>query len=241
MTRARPDDQPAVLAAALARARAGAPRGVVVFDLDSTLLDNRPRQARIVQDYGRAAALPELLDARPEHWEGWSLEAALRNVGLSPAQLERHLDPARAFWREWFFTSAYCRLDVPVPGAPDFVCAVAHAGAQVAYVSGRPRPMEDGTREAFRLHGFPLPDGERVHLLLKPAHELHDDAWKAQAVERVARLGPVVAAFDNERTHANAYAAAWPEALVIRLDRDDSGRPVELAPGILSVVDFTRG
>jgi predicted secreted acid phosphatase len=239
VTRARKEDQPAVLTAALARARAAAPTGVVVFDLDSTLLDNRPRQARIVQDYGRAAGLPELLGARPEHWQGWSLELALRNAGLSPAQLEVHLAPARAFWREWFFTSAYCRLDVPVPGAPAFVGAVVGAGAQVAYVSGRPRPMEDGTREAFRLHGFPRPDGERVHLFLKPARELHDDAWKAQAVAMIDRLGPVVAAFDNERTHANAYAAAWPAALVVRLDRDDSARPVELAAGIPSVVDFT--
>jgi hypothetical protein len=241
VTRARPEEQPAILTAALDRARAGAPGGVAVFDLDSTLLDNRPRQARIVQDYGRAAGLPELLDARPEHWQGWSLEVALRNAGLSPSQLERHLAPARAFWREWFFTSAYCRLDVPVPGAPAFVRAVALAGAQVAYVSGRPRQMEDGTREALRRHGFPLPDGVRVHLLLKPAPDLHDDLWKAQAQAQIARLGPVVAAFDNERTHINGYASAWPEALAVHLDRDDSGRPVELAARIPSVLDFTLG
>ncbi len=218
MTRARPEEQESILATALERARAGAPRGVALFDLDSTLLDNRPRQARIVQDFGRAAALPELLDARPEHWQGWSLEVALRNAGLSPAQLAQHLAPARAFWREWFFTSAYCRLDVPVPGAPAFVQEVLRAGAQVAYVTGRPRQMEDGTREAFRLHGFPLPDGARVHLLMKPARDLHDDLWKAQAQAQVARLGPVVAAFDNERTHINGYAAAWPEALAVHLD-----------------------
>jgi len=240
VTRARPEEQPDILAAALARARA-APGGVAVFDLDSTLLDNRPRQARIVQDYGRSAGLPELLGARPEHWQGWSLELALRNAGLSAAQLERHLAPARAFWREWFFTSAYCRLDVPVPGAPEFVCAVLRAGAQVAYVTGRPRAMEDGTREALRRHGFPLPDGARVHLFMKPARDLHDDAWKAQAQALVARLGPVVAAFDNERTHVNGYAAAWPGALAVHLDRDDSGRPVELAAGIRSVLDFTLG
>ncbi len=241
MTRARPEEQDAILAEALGLARAGAPRGVVLFDLDSTLLDNRPRQARIVQDYGRSAGVPELLGARPEHWQGWSLEAALRNAGLSPAQLEVHLAPARAFWREWFFTSAYCRLDVPVPGAPSFVQDALRAGAQVAYVSGRPRAMEDGTRETFRLHGFPQPDGERVHLHLKPARDLHDDAWKAQAVALVERLGPVAAAFDNEKTHANAYAAAWPDAQVVLLDRDDSGRPVELLERIRAIRDFTRG
>jgi hypothetical protein len=100
--------------------------------------------------------------------------------------------------------------------------------------------MEDGTRETFRLHGFPPPDGARIHLHLKPARDLHDDLWKAQAVALVDRLGPVVAAFDNERTHANGYAAAWPEALVVHLDRDDSGRPVELLARIPSVRDFTQ-
>jgi beta-phosphoglucomutase-like phosphatase (HAD superfamily) len=234
-------EQEAVLAAALARARAAAPRGVVVFDLDSTLLDNRPRLARILQDYGRSAGVPDLLGARPEHWQGWSLEGALRRAGLSPAEVEAHAVPARAFWRAWFFTSAYCRLDVPVPGAVEYVAAVLGAGAQVAYVSGRPAAMEDGTREAFRLHGFPLPDGARVHLHLKPRRDLHDDAWKLLAIPQVARHGPVVAAFDNEPAHVNGYAEAWPEALAVHLDRDHSDRPIELRPGIPKVGDFRRG
>ena len=227
-----------MLGAALSRARAAAPRGVAVFDLDSTLVDNRPRQARVLQDYGRTAGVPELLAARPEHWRSWSLAEALANLGLSPAFIEQHLGPARAFWREWFFTSAYCRLDVPVPGAPAFVAGVLRAGAQVAYVSGRPRAMEDGTRATFRLHGFPLPDGDRVNLFLKPSRELHDDAWKLEAIALVDRLGPVALAFDNEPTHVNAYAAAWPDALVVHLDRDHSERPVEVREGIPGVVDF---
>ncbi len=116
--RARPEQQEAILAAALDRARREAPGGVVVCDLDSTLLDNRPRLARILQDYGRSGGIPELIDARPEHWQGWSLERALANAGLRPAEVEAHAGPARRFFAQWFFTSAYCRLDVPVPGAP---------------------------------------------------------------------------------------------------------------------------
>lgn len=239
--RARPAQQAHVLSAALDRARRAAPRGVAVFDLDSTLLDNRPRQARILQDYGRAAGVPELLDARPEHWKGWSLVDALQALELSPAQIEQHAGPARAFWREWFFTSAYCRLDVPIPGAPEFVHEVLRAGAAVAYVSGRYRGMQDGTCATFRQHGFPLPDGARVHLHLKPRPDLHDDAWKLEAIAHVNRLGPVVLAFDNEPTHVNGYAEAWPEAMVVHLDRDHSDRPVEVRAGIAKVVDFVTG
>lgn len=151
-----------------------------------------------------------------------------------------HAAPARRFWLDWFFTSAYCRLDVPLPGAAAFVRQVAAAGAQVAYVSGRPAGMADGTCQAFRAHGFPLPDGRRVHLQLKPRRELSDDGWKAEAPGRLDRLGQVVAAFDNEPAHVNGYARAWPAALAVHLDTDHSDRPVEVLPGVPSILDFRR-
>jgi beta-phosphoglucomutase-like phosphatase (HAD superfamily) len=236
--RARAGEQGRILAVALARAGAAGPEGVAVFDLDSTVLDNRPRQARIVQDFGRAAGLPALLGARPEHWRGWDLEAALLAAGLRSRELRRHYPAFRRFWAERFFTSAYCALDVPLPGAPDFVRAVAAAGARIAYVTGRPVWMEDGTRDVLRRFGFPMPDGARAHLLMKPGDGLSDDAWKGLAREAVDDLGRVVIAFDNEPTHVNAYARAWPSALAIHLDTDHSPRPVEVLPSIPSISDF---
>ena len=107
-------EQDRILAEALARARAAAPYGLAVFDLDSTLLDNRPRQARIVQDYGRAHGLPLLLGARPEHWRGWDLRSGLLAAGLPAREVRRHHARFRRFWAERFFTSAFCRFDVPV-------------------------------------------------------------------------------------------------------------------------------
>jgi hypothetical protein len=238
--RASAAEQGGVLAEALARARAAAPRGVAVFDLDSTLLDNRPRQARILREYGARAGLPALLGARPEHWTSWDLADALRNAGLAPAEVVRHLLPARRFWGARFFTSAYCREDRPVAGAPEFVRDLYAAGAQVAYVTGRPRRMEAGTLDVFRRAGFPLPGGGRVALLMKPDAPLGDDEWKARAAVEVARLGPVVAAFDNEPAHVNGYALAWPEALCVHLDTDHSARPIEVLAHIPSITDFRR-
>ncbi len=238
MRRARPGDQGRILAAALERAWSAHPDGIAVFDLDSTILDNRPRQARIVQDYGRAADVPALLRARPEHWRGWDLEAALVAAGLGRGEARRHLAAFRRFWAERFFTSAYCRLDVPLPGAPEFVRAVAAAGARLAYVTGRPAWMEEGTLDVFRRFGFPLPDDARAHLLMKPGDALSDDAWKALAREAVERLGRVVLAFDNEPAHVNAYARTWPTALAVHLDTDHSPRPEEVLPRIPSIADF---
>lgn len=239
--RARRGRQTEILDAVLSRAAARAPEGTCVFDLDSTLLDNRPRQARILADYGRSAGEPLLCDARPEHFQGWDLAAALASAGLAPDALPAHLGPFRRFWQEWFFTSAYCRLDAPIPGAPAFVRAVAAAGARVAYVTARPRTMRDGTLAAFRRAELPLPDDTRVVLLMKDASELLDDAWKRRACDAIARLGPVVAVFDNEPAHVNAYAERWPEALAVHLDTDHSGRPVEVLGRIPSIADFVRG
>ncbi|ABS27765.1 hypothetical protein [Anaeromyxobacter sp. Fw109-5] len=234
----RRDAQEAILSAALRRAAAAAPAGVVVLDLDSTLLDNRPRQARILQDYGRVAGVPALLDARPEHWEGWDLRVALRNAGLSPSEVAAHAGPARRFWADWFFTNAYCRLDAAIAGAGDFVRALARSGAVIAYVTGRPSSMREGTLHVFRREGFPAPDGAGAHLVMKDDLSLGDDAWKELAATRVERLGPVVAAFDNEPAHVNLYARRWPRALVVHLATDHSGRPIAPLPGIPAIADF---
>lgn len=238
--RARPAEQASILLAALARARAAAPRGVAVFDLDSTLLDNRPRQARILREYGAHAGLPALAGASPGHWRSWDLADAMRAAGLTPLEVARHLLPARRFWGDRFFTSEYCLEDVPLPGAPAFVREVAAAGAQVAYVTGRPVRMEAGTLAVLRRAAFPPPDGARVLLLMKPDAPLGDDEWKALAAARVAARGPVVAAFDNEPAHVNGYALAWPDALCVHLDTDHSPRPIPVRPEVPSIADFTR-
>jgi hypothetical protein len=236
--RARRADQPAILTAALERARAAAPHGVAVFDLDSTLLDNRPRQARIFQEYGRAAGLDALCAAAPWHFVGWDLEAALRAAGLPDGLVRAHAGRVHAFWEERFYTTDFCRHDLPIPGACDFVCAVRAAGARIAYVTGRPASMEEGTIEVLGRFGFPLPDGETVFLFMKPGEALHDDVWKTIARDAVDALGAVVLAFDNEPAHVNAYARAWRGALAIHVDTDDSGRPVAVDPGIPSIADL---
>lgn len=232
------DQQRRILEAALEEAAAAGRGGVVVFDLDSTLLDNRTRQARILREFGAARGLPALQAARPEHFTSWNLGDAMRAAGLDPAEVERHLREGREFWRARFFTSEYCEGDRPVGGAVGFVRAVVERGAQVAYVTGRHTAMEAGTVACFAREGFPLPDGAGVHLLHKPEDELGDDEWKLQALGRLDRLGQVVAAFDNEPAHINGYAARYPGALCVRLATDDSGRAIPLAPGIARIASF---
>ncbi len=229
--------QPDVLERVVERARAEGARGVVVFDLDSTLLDNRPRQARILREFGAQNGIAALANARPEHWDSWDIRRAMRNAGLEAVEIDRWSDAAKIFWRERFFTSEYCADDEAIRGAVRFVGEIAGAGAMVAYCTGRHEAMREGTVACFSRLGLPVPGG-RVHLLMKPTFEITDDDWKNSAYDQLRKLGRVIAVFDNEPTHVNGYRAAFPEAFCVHLATDDSGRDVTLSSGIVSVSHF---
>ncbi|MGA9525374.1 MAG: hypothetical protein WBV82_28200 [Myxococcaceae bacterium] len=234
-----PADWPRHLEAILARARSLGATSVLAFDLDSTLFDNRPRQARIVREFGEAHGIPALTACRGEHFDaGWDMKAAFRNCGLSAHDVERIYETARAFWYERFFTSAYCLDDVAIHGAAQFAARVFDCGARIAYVTGRHEAMREGSIGAMRQHGFPLPDDERVLLIMKPSADVHDDDFKREAHAKLGTLGTVVAAFDNEPTHVNDYRRRFPEATVVHIATDHSGRPVELLEGIISIPHF---
>jgi hypothetical protein len=236
--RATLHDQSEILRGALEAVRA-APLAVAAFDLDSTLLSNKPRQARIVRELGQLKGEPRLASCPPEAIVSWDLRDSMRLCGLSADESAALYDEAKEFWRQRFFTSAYCRDDVPIPGAPAFVRAVLERGGRVLYLTGRHTEMGPGTVESFARGGFPMPDGERVELWLKPRFEDQDDAFKELSHARLRGAGGIAAAFDNEPTHVNAYKRAFPEAFVVHLDTDHSGRPVDVLDSIPSVLDFT--
>lgn len=230
------------LTAILDRARAMEGGGVVAFDLDSTLFDNRARQALIVREFGQANQVPELCGCQDRHWDsGWDMRAAMRNCGLSPARVEQLYASAKAFWQERFFTSRYCVEDTEIPGAGRFIDACLKATANVVYVTGRHEGMRDGTVSCLRRWGIAVPNGRTVHLLMKPTLQEDDDAFKRVAHEQLRAFGTVLAAFDNEPTHANDYRTKFPDAQVIHLATDHSGRKVELLDGIVSVPHFDLG
>src|SRR5690349_9323652 len=57
------EDKNHVLGRVLELARRLAPHALVVFDVDSTLLDNRPRQAQIFREFGELHGVSELSQA----------------------------------------------------------------------------------------------------------------------------------------------------------------------------------
>lgn len=235
------DDWHQTLDRILERAKELGRSGVLAFDLDSTLFDNRPRQARIVREYGEAHGVPQLSACKGEHFDsGWDMRAAFRNCGLSAEEAERIYPEIKKFWLERFFTSPYCLDDEAIDGAAGFLRKVVATGVQLAYVTGRHEEMREGSVGSMKRHGLPTPDeAAGIVLIMKPTLSADDDEFKRVAHARLGTLGTLIAAFDNEPTHANDYRRKFPEAIVIHLATDHSGRPVELLDGVISVPHFS--
>ena len=229
-------DQTNILRAALEAIVPESP--LAVFDLDSTILSNKPRQARIVREFGSARGVAALARCEPRHVVSWDLRDTMRLCGVPDEQARELHAPLREFWLERFFTSEYCREDTAIPGATEYLRRVAARHGRVLYVTGRHAAMADGTLQSFRAAGFPLPDRDRVQLWLKPSFEENDDEWKESCQRRLLDLAGVACAFDNEPTHVNAYKRAFPQAHVVHLDTDHSGRPVEVRSDVPSIADF---
>jgi hypothetical protein len=229
-------DQTKILQAALDALAPKTP--LAVFDLDSTVLSNKPRQARIVREFGNARGIAQLARCDAAHVVSWDLRDTMRLCGLPDEQVHAFHRPLRQFWLHRFFTSEYCKDDVPIAGAPEYLRKVVAREGRVLYVTGRHARMEEGTLASFRAGGFPLPEGDRVQLWLKPQPDDDDDAWKETCQRRLGDLAGVACAFDNEPTHVNAYKRAFPHARVVHLDTDHSGRPVEVRADVPSIADF---
>jgi hypothetical protein len=224
----------------LDRARGAAGGGLLVFDLDSTVFDNRPRQARIVREYGAEHGVSALTRCLPLHFNsGWALKGPALACGLSEGEYEHHARALKRFWGERFFTSAYCQDDIEVVGAPRFLHAAVGTKVQVLYVTGRHEEMRAGTERCLAKCGMPLPaQATGVSLLMKPTLAEDDDAYKRDTHQLLAKRGTLLAAFDNEPTHVNDYAVSFPQAMAVHLATDHSGREVALHPRVVSIPHF---
>lgn len=224
----------------LAVAQKSGPSGLLVFDLDSTVFDNRPRQARIVREFGAAKNLEALTTCQPWHFtSGWDLRGATGSCGLPAHESEAIYPELKAFWQERFFTSEYCEDDIEIVGAPRYLHALDYVKARVIYVTGRHEDMRVGTEACIERCRMPMPSrGGHVQLLMKEKLRDDDDAFKRQTHERLKAMGTVLAAFDNEPMHINDYASKFAEAVPVHLATDHSGREVALDPRCISIPHF---
>lgn len=216
---------------------------LVIFDLDDTLFDTRPRHKRILREFARQQGIVRgypaeatLLRKIRVSQISYHLEETFLNLGITSKEL---LEKAKAFWLERFFTNEYCSKDSPIPGAVAYVKLLSDAGAQIVYLTGRDQPrMEEGTRSALLNRGFPL--DVSTQLIMKPDKNMDDTVFKQGVFESLKKEGSVIAGFENEPRNINSMNTAFPEAIMVFLDTRHSNKPDVPSPDIAWVKDFKQ-
>ena len=220
------------------RTEAGPP--VLVLDLDGTLMDNRPRSAQIMRDLAEVwkdthAEASEALRAASADRLAYLFSDSLRRLKIVEPTL---VAEATEYWRKRFFADEDLQHDVALEGSVHFVRACHARGATVVYLTGRDLPaMGLGTFASLRTLGFPL-GVAGVEIILKPDAQMADEAFKRMVAPTLARVGEVVASFDNEPANCNLFKEAYPEADVVFVDTQHVPGAPALRPDVAIVADF---
>jgi hypothetical protein len=213
---------------------------LVVFDLDGTLLDNRPRTCAIMRELAERwrGSMPEQaarLEGIRSDTLDYLLADNLRSLGIED---DSALDEALEYWKSRFFYDVLLGHDVPLDGAVQFARACYDAGGTLVYFTGRDLPnMALGTLASLRDHGFPI-GVPGTELVLKPDPAMSDDEFKRTITPLLRRTGVVLAAFDNEPGNCNIFKQLFPDTDVFLLDTQHFPGAPELDPGVHVIGDF---
>lgn len=241
-TRLPAHDQHALLTRIVSRCKTapGEPSSVVVFDLDGTLMDNRPRTAVIFRELAEElareqhAAAGALAGTRTEEL-AYLVVDSLRHLGIEHPEV---IARAESYWKTRFFSDGYLKHDTALTGAVEFARACYDAGAVLVYFTGRDLPfMGLGSFQSLRDLGFPI-GVVGTELVCKPDAKIPDEAFKRAEGPLLRRVGKVVAAFDNEPGNCNAFVEMNPDADVVFVDTQHLPGAPKLSDRVHVVGDF---
>lgn len=218
----------------------------VVFDLDSTIFDVKPRSMRILKEF----ALMKGVELNPKFAE-WSLnlfshrllytlEESARANGFPGTEQEAKLYMREAFkyWLDRFFHHRYVTMDHPTPGAVDFVSRVVDLGAHAVYLTGRDWPgMGKGTQTMLEYSGFPV-DPRVTELIMKPNSGLDDSEFKDDALRDLRIHAEAVALIDNEPANFHVFEKNFPEAALIFYHSNCSSKEAKPVKKIYKIENF---
>ena len=215
---------------------------MVVFDLDGTLMDNRPRVVAILQELADdwRAAHPHAAERCARATAEKIVYGFIENLKLLGVEEPELHERGLLFWKERFFRDPHVRHDVPVPGAREFADACYDAGATLVYLTGRDLPnMALGSFASLRDLGFPI-GRVGTELVTKPTFDMPDVDFKRGVAPALSRLGEVVAVFDNEAANNNLFLEAHPDAVSVFLDTQHAPNPPPLDPRVRVIDSFER-
>jgi hypothetical protein len=232
----RSAEQGAVLSDALKRCRSAGPGALAVFDLDGCLFDNRIRQIRVIREYALRTGVFELWRIGEEHIFDWRLERTLENAGLDRSLIREVLPGLKDFWSSRFHAVELLFLDVAMPGAADFVLALARTGATPVYLTGRMEGARKQTEDALLRYSFPL---RSAHLVMRQQVEQDEIQYKKEAFGREPfQRSPAVCFFDNHPANLNFFHHRFPDALAVLVDTGHDPESTALEKGLARILGF---
>ncbi len=186
------------------------PEALVLFDIDSTIMNTAPRNYAILEEAAREFEFLRGItgEVNLEHM-GWNICDDVKSVrNLSKEQIDCLYD----FWEKRFFFDPWIGYDIPYEGVRELLHWL-HQQCRIVYLTGRDSEyMEDGTISSFIEHK--LPNDEKTTFLFKPSKDIPDLSFKQEAFEYIRKLGRVVLAIENEPANANAMHKAFPDAVI---------------------------
>jgi hypothetical protein len=229
------------------RIRGGGKPVKVVFDLDGTIFDVKPRSLRILKEFALSKKARDI-STDIASWalglEAFQLlytlgeSAAANKVPGSPDQVNAFLKEAFHFWKERFFTQHYLTFDHPTAGAVDYVNRVVDSGGIAVYLTGRDWPgMGRGTLTMLEHFGFPT-SPRATESILKPNAGLDDAEFKDEALRELRIEGNAVALFDNEPANFHVFEKNFPEAWLVFFHSNCSDKDARTVKRIYRVGSF---
>lgn len=205
------------------------PGKVFLFDLDSTLLDTRPRQVAILRAWAAREGKTELSGLAVDHFQSWDFRETLKRAGVKISEIPALEKLVKKAWRKGFWSPRNLVYDLPLPGASALVRRIHAKGAIVAYL-GRRSTQEKATLASLERFGFPL--DERAVLVCDVVEEVEGGrkarnkaarAAHEAALTKAAGLGAVVACLENEGPKIDALRTRFPDAMGIHVRTDGPG------------------
>ena len=99
--------------------------------------------------------------------------------------------------------------------------------------------MGIGSFRSLRDHGFPI-GVPGTELVLKPDAAMADEAFKRLEAPKLARVGAIIASFDNEPGNCNTILEQNPTCESILVDTQHLPGAPPLHPGVQVIADFRR-
>ena len=215
---------------------------VVIFDLDGTLFDNRPRTTYIFRQIADQFydQLPQLVAAVES-----GAVSNLDNIQYGPSATlkclnvtdEKEIALITEEWAKRFFTDDYQQFDIPLPGAKKFVTESHEAGATVIYLTGRDVNMLVGLTQTLRMCGFPVGVVGTMTMTKRDFNQ-DDGLFKEEVAAYLDRLGEVVGIFENEPANSNLLQKNFPGATSMFLLTQHRPDAPQLDEGITPIRDF---